>query len=207
MPDGRSGRGSSEAADEAEAFEAEAIEASSAEIAAAIQAGRRSRRSSREDVDWVQFDGYHEPSDATRSSMLAQTRLQGSLGLLQEPEPADLSSVIVCARYIQALYRRMQWRRHLRATRLEAHLEYKVNNKERFLQLQAARRKKFKQHISSIRLQAYARGASMRKAMRRAAEEAAARLEAEAATAAAAAAAEAASAAEGEAMAGSAAAR
>ena len=202
MSDSRSERSSSDAADEAEA-----IEASSAEIAAAIKAGRRSRRSSREDIDWVRFDGYHEPSDATRSSMLAQSRLQGSLGLLQKPEPADLTSVIVCARYIQALYRRMQWRQHLRATRLEAHLDYKVNNKERFLQLQDARRTKFKQHISSIRLQAYARGASMRKAMRAAAEEAAARLEAKAATAAAAAAAEAASAAEGAAMAGSAAAR
>ena len=83
MPDSRSGRGSSEAADEAEAFEAEAIEASSAEIAAAIQAGRRSRRSSREDIDWVQFDGYHEPSDATRSSMLAHTwRGSSSPGLI-----------------------------------------------------------------------------------------------------------------------------
>ena len=134
MSDSRSERSSSDAADEAEA-----IEASSAEIAAAIKAGRRSRRSSREDIDWVRFDGYHEPSDATRSSMLAQSRLQGSLGLLQKPEPADLTSVIVCARYIQALYRRMQWRQHLRATRLEAHLDYKVNNKERFLQLQDAR--------------------------------------------------------------------
>ena len=106
-----------------------------------------------EPPDWDNFGGYHEPPGDLLSSMAAQTKLQGELGLLCEPEPADMSSVILCARYIQALYRKAKWRQHCRAQRLEAHLDFKVNNKEKYMLLQEQRKLKFRQHLASIRLQ------------------------------------------------------